>query len=608
MTAVCPITGSAEEVVALAPMDRLHLPAGKAFVTHWATGETGEPELVLFYRDKEICFDDPRFFAFGEALVRQKRFLAAEALGWGEGYGWTEIAPMLEYLLAEEILFRDADNRESKGGLIGECPSPLPPATETQVFDWNDCAAITEKLTGQPLALEHLEMIVPPYRFAHLALDGDGRQVGEANVFPPALRLDIPTRWAQCNYGGSRFQAGKPMNVTALKAMRSHWGAMMAILLRVRDAYLSRFPEAEGNWTVGHVERLTTCVLGLANYQLMRRDRPASVLHPAISSAYRVTDGVRMVTHQMMFIPTGEGAWHPDQPVTGADIHDYAERNFSFHSDHGVCAGPRLMIEEFLGVLIDGRAPTSAAAVIGDDAILAALADLEPAIDYALLGLQVHAVTYSLWPEMGRAYAAIADHAAALAEAGNAAAIALQPRLAEQIRRLTGATYFGTEQYRTLRLAAYGDMFAQSARGLDGAPPATALAELLTVMRDAADTELCAALDARVADHFAPRDAAEARHVAGIAYEIFRFHKGIQKRIVEGQKIQDRINALLLRAPAMTCLSGRQFWIAKELVGSSDGSLEALPDFLADVMNIAIRVEAGFMELNHGGTPGTANN
>ena len=40
----------------------------------------------------------------------------------------------------------------------------------------------------------------------------------------------------------------------------------------------------------------------------------------------------------------------PDTPVTAAEIHAYAERNYSFHSAQGVCAGPSAMVDQFLRV------------------------------------------------------------------------------------------------------------------------------------------------------------------------------------------------------------------------------------------------------------------
>jgi hypothetical protein len=36
------------------------------------------------------------------------------------------------------------------------------------------------------------------------------------------MRLDVPTNWRACIYPGTRHLDPKPMNVTALKAMRAH--------------------------------------------------------------------------------------------------------------------------------------------------------------------------------------------------------------------------------------------------------------------------------------------------------------------------------------------------------------------------------------------------
>jgi hypothetical protein len=179
----------------------------------------------------------------------------------------------------------------------GARPSPLPPAETTEARTWLECESITETLAGRPLELGYLELVIPIFRVAHMALDGDGRQVGEANVFPKPLRLDIPTKWRTCIYSGSRFQDERPMNVTALKAIRAHWPQIMTALLRIREAYLERFPHARNGWTVGEIERLATLVLAVPTYQLMRKGGLQNgELHPALSSMFRVTDGLRMTT------------------------------------------------------------------------------------------------------------------------------------------------------------------------------------------------------------------------------------------------------------------------------------------------------------------------
>ena len=98
-------------------------------------------------------------------------------------------------------------------------------------------------------------------------------------------------------------------------------------------------------------------MLAVPTYQLARQQGRVSngQLHPVLSNMFRVTDGVRLTTHHMLFVPVSEATTTPDTPVTAHDIHAYAERNYSLHSDHGVCAGPGNMIDQFLRVLVEGQ-------------------------------------------------------------------------------------------------------------------------------------------------------------------------------------------------------------------------------------------------------------
>jgi hypothetical protein len=394
--------------------DRLALPLHQRALVQFATGEQGQRELRLFVADKEISFDDPALFAFGEVLgeagaLRRPRTPRAGVTAtpgppcatccsnW-----WTTAC------CAASTPTKTCGHRaRATMARVNRCcrrRRPRRPAAGTTP------TAVTQELTGRALDPAWLELVVPVFRVAHMALDADGRQVGEANVFPPALRLDVPTRWRECIYAGTRHRSERPMNVTALKSMRAHWGTMMALALHVRQAFLRRYPEAAAGWTVGHLERLSTCVLALPTWLLMRQ--PGAVangeLHPALSSLFRVTDGVRMTMHQMLFVPIGEPALDPDTPMSAAEIHAYAERNYSFHSEHGVCAGPQAMVDEFLSVLVDGRAPRDGVSMPVAPQIADAMQAVDAAIDYGLRGLQAYAVVFSLWPRMARSYEALA--------------------------------------------------------------------------------------------------------------------------------------------------------------------------------------------------------
>lgn len=483
VTEQCPFHTPDKPQAALDIDDELILLNHKRVVSQYSTTDSGATELYLYYGEKEISFDEPALFAFGEALAKQARFVAREATTWGEGYDWSVVQPLLEQLIEEGIL-QDATSivSVSEHNRSGVCSSPLPPAPCSVPRTWHECEAITRELTGRPLELGYLELVIPIYRVAHIALDAEERQVGEANVFPTQLRLDVPTDWRTCLHAGSRYQDEQPMNVTSLKSIRQHWSQTMAALLRVREAYLRRFPEARQGWTLGHLQRLSALVLTLPAYLLMRSERRVDngQLHPVLSSMFRITDGVRMTVHSMLFMPDLEPTLSPTAPISSAELYAYVERNNLFHSDHGVCAGPKAMIEEFLRTLVDGQLTEGVVAVVLDAPVDAALADIESAFDYGLFGLQAHAVVHSLWPIMTRTYEQLWSIIETWSGKKTAIFRDFQERLQRSVRLLQTESLFATEAWRVNREQAYTDMYAQSARGLGATPASGTLAHHIT--------------------------------------------------------------------------------------------------------------------------------
>ena len=454
----------------LQPTDVLLFPMHKRSIVQYQPGAEGQQELFLFYGDKEISFDEPELFSFGENLAKHGQFIAADALSWGQDYTWVQIQALLQQLIDETVIhYEDAYlATESAQPEVGNCPSPLPPASCTEAHTWLESAVLTENLTGRRLELGYLELVIPIFRVAHIALDAEGRQVGEANVFPKTLRMDIPTLWRTCIYPGSRYLDSKPMNVTALKSMRSYWPQMMACLLTIRAAYLARFPAAQQGWTLAHVEALSTLVLALPTYLLMRSADPIAnaALHPALSCLFRVTDGLRVVTHQMIFVPVGEPTLAPSTPISAEEIYAYAERNFAFTSEHGVCAGPKGMIEEFLQVLIDGVATKNTEAATLEPEVAAALQQLQPAFDYGLYGLQVHAVAFSIWPLLMRTYVNLAELLENWRGSMSEDLLTWRSRLQQQAAIVRTQTYHATEELRSTREQAYAEIYQHCAQGL----------------------------------------------------------------------------------------------------------------------------------------------
>lgn len=580
----------------VAPGDVLVLPFHKRVVTRYAKDAYGVTELHLYYGEKEISFDEPDLFGFGEVLARQSRFTAGEAMQWGGEHAWTRVQGLLEQLLEEGVLARASDEVVT-GGLrhaAGACPAPLPPGLATIARDWADCEAITRELTGRGLEPGWLELVVPVFRVAHVAMDAEGRQVGESNVFPKALRMDVETRWRTCLYEGSRYQCERPMNVTALKSMRAHWPQMMAALASIRAAWLQRFPEARSGWTVGQLERLATCVLAVPTLAWLRESSgdgsgAAKRLHPALSSLFRVTDGLRMTMHQMLFVPIGEPTLAPDAPMTSAEILSYAERNYSFHSEHGVCAGPTAMVAEFLAVLVDGRLP-SAGLESPVPAVRDALDAVDAAIDYGLLGLQAHAAVFSVFPSMTRTYEQLASIVRDPLVPATPAVAALRERLDECMRQITGATYLGREQWRVDRERVYGDMFDASGRGVraGGVVACLLAAASVPAVAEPVHEVLRRQLAAGVARHLGIDAAGMASQIARCLVD---HAVTVQRLLRVGCEAQQRINDLTGRARPTRAFTAADIDLHNRLQGSDDRRLPFLLDEIEPMFGLALTID-----------------
>jgi hypothetical protein len=576
------------------PDDELVLLMHKRVVVQYTKDTYGKPELRLFYDDKEISFDEPELFGFGETLAKQSRFVARSATQWVPGQTWPRMQGLLEQLIEEGVLRYAEDAADEKIARTtedGARPSPLPPAQAMVARSWQECEAITRELAGRPLELGYLELVIPIFRVVHMSLDADGRQVGEANVFPKAMRLDIPTNWRACIYPGTRHLDPKPMNVTALKGMRVHWGQMMRAVLRIREAFLRRFPEARKGWTVGHLERLSAAVLAVPTYQVMRTHNPVEngKLHPALSSLFRVTDGVRMTMHQMLFIPIGEPTTLPDAPMNSQEILDYAERNYSFHSEFGVCAGPRAMMEEFLGVLVDGTPARNDESVVLDREVEAALDEVEFAIDYGLYGLQAYASVFSLWPIMTRTYERLWEIALAWqADSSTPAVTEFVERMRGILESLKTVTYLGAEQWRVDRQKVYADMYQQCGRGLHIEEHAQSLTERIAPRRDARLMQVEQQMRDILSRHFQYAQGAGEPHLEKFLACTVDYFSQEQAILQVACATQRHINALLGRMPPKRPFSASDIDIHVLLQGRDARQVPYLGGELQAILGIGI--------------------
>jgi hypothetical protein len=574
--------------------DLLVFPMGKSAVAQYSESSDSPRELKVFYGDKEISFDDPEQFAFGEALVKQTKFVAKDALNWS-GSGWPRVSEMLDQLIEHGVLRYADDSIELALGIDREDRvSPLPPATFTEPKTWLDCENVMRELTGHPLEIGYIELVVPIFRVAHMFLDADDRQVGEANVFPPPLRLDRPTQWRTCTYPGTRYQPDRPMNVTALKAMRVHWRQMMAVLLKIREAYFKRFPDARNGWTVGDIERVSVAVLALPSYMLLRNDNPVEngKLHPVLSSLFRVTDGLRMTMHQMLFTPFGEPTRSPSTPMTGSEVFAYAERNHSLHTEHGVCAGPQFMIEEFLAVILNGEEPKSGMPKAIDPDVQEAIDHIEPAMDYAMLGLQAFAAMFSTWPAMTAAYSDLHGILHSWAGPTSPSLDKLRARFDEHNEHVVNDTFLVSEEWRDNRMKAYSDMYAKCGFGRTGAYPDLPFIDLLNSLSPMNENDkFTAVLRQKFAEYLSDLDDADglAKSLAKRCSQFFHRQQSILR--LAGQ-IQSNTNILLSRANPKLLFTARDVMLYNIMQGHEELAVPYMIDEIGHLLDIDIDIDS----------------
>jgi hypothetical protein len=586
--------------------DELLFPFSKAaFSQYWEDEETPR-ELRVYYRDKEIAFDDPAFYNFGETLIKQSRFRAGDVLQWGD-YQWPKVREMLEDLIAEDVL-KYADEVEDVPAALRheERETLLMPARIDHGKTWDDCEEIMTMIRGRPLETGYLELVIPIFRVAHMYIDADNRQVGEANVFPPAMRLDRPTLWRTCTYSGTRYQPDLPMNVTALRIMRNQWRHMMVIVRRVSDAYRARFPEVdERGWTVGDIERMTVCVLALPTYQVMRVDNRVEngKLHPALSSAFRLTDGLRMLMHHMLFVPFGEPTRSGTTPMTGFEAHQYAERNHSFHTGQGVCAGPPSMVDDFLAVILDRADPKGGWPEEIDPDVQAALDDVEGAMDYGLLGLQAFGSVFSLFPTSTAGHAELREIVTSWTRSDSPTLARLRERC-QKIHEVTqDVGWLKSDAFRKSRLVAYNEMYQKCGFGLTGEFPDPSLEEQYENLPPLPE-ETMAQLKGAFARYLADLPDGDEMHEK-LAQWLGRFISFVQVALRVSLDVQDRINTLLGREKPRETFYGRDLSTYVGLDKSVDSKAERkevpfLIDDIAKVLGVTIEVTVDGVSITEG--------
>jgi hypothetical protein len=322
---------------------------------------------------------------------------------------------------------------------------------------------------------------------------------------------------------------------------------MLRLLGRVRSAYLGRFPQVRGEWNVGALARLASVAIGLATFPMVRAERRVAPgrLHPALSSMLVIADALCEALRPTLADPRSTPQWMSDPKGVARQIVEHLEHR---HTRVAGMAGGSVwlpMVEDFVAVLVDGR--LGARDVPLDAALEEALADLEPAIDYALLGLKVQAAMSSLQPTMMRRYATLARLAADWSARADSPAQPIAEMLRQALEARRRALPEAQDPRCPLGERACADMYAHCAAGLYELS-AGSLPEQVAAHRDLRDAELVRRLMALAQARFGSADTDFSIAVADYLLEE-------QAVLRVAAATQSRINARL-RRPECECPPG----------------------------------------------------
>jgi hypothetical protein len=292
----------------------------------------------------------------------------------------------------------------------------------------------------------------------------------------------------------------------------------------------------------------------------------------------------------MLFLPGVEPTRAPNETITVDQIIDYAERNYSFHSEHGVCAGPSAMVRELIQVLLEGRGNTDYSSVPLEPTVQTAIDDLDAAIDYGLLGLRVHAIAFSRFPMMGRAYEDIAALVDRLPMNSGPRLAAFRDRM-QALRRLLKTTYLAHEDWRISREAVYAEIYQQCGRAAH-CGEAPSMDRLLAPVWTEANRRTETALQSILRSQGAPQDAASEALVHELSARIMDFLLREQAVLRAATTAQHLVNCHLGREQPSRVLSAADLTVHSFNRDYDADHLPNLTNELETLLGIHLAVDA----------------
>lgn len=184
--------------------------------------------------------------------------------------------------------------------------------------------------------------------------DAENRLLGE-NKVPFEFHTDVPMELVECPYAGSRHKHFKPMNVSALKQINSHWSEILNGFCCLRSFLLSQ--KTENKITVLDLYKLSIAGYLMPSFLFYRaKDSFVDGELPAfVATIYKASLGLVNAVQVMLTKRLVLGRYSEQMQVDAEAFYLFAENEKLFIGPWEVCAGTPNQIKELLKVILSDK-------------------------------------------------------------------------------------------------------------------------------------------------------------------------------------------------------------------------------------------------------------
>lgn len=181
--------------------------------------------------------------------------------------------------------------------------------------------------------------------------DDENRLLGE-NKVPFEFHTDVAMELVDCPYSGSRHKHFKPMNISALKQINSHWAKILNTFTCLRSFHISQ--KSLTQISLLDLYKLAIAGYLMPSYLFYRAQNPFAdgELPAFVATIHKAALGLVNAVQVMLTKRVVMGRYKKDASLETEALYSFIEKEKLFIGPWEVCAGTPNQIKELLNLLL----------------------------------------------------------------------------------------------------------------------------------------------------------------------------------------------------------------------------------------------------------------